>query len=351
MEPRAAVAEWNDGKLTVWTGCDGPFRAPGELAEAFKLDPGHVRVIVPDMGGGFGGKHSRRSGGRSGATGESRRTARLAAVDAAEEFTWAYFRPAAVIDCKAGIERGGTLVAWDFVNINGGGAASPRPTESRTPGTLPLLPTPRCDRAPIAVWRRRATTSRGSRSWMSWRRGGSGSPGLPPGSPRESPAAGCPRDCRPALQLGRAQKESHGRNRRGTGMRNGKELLRRSLRRGGGRPEAERNPESVKCARSSSADRSSNPANLLSQVQGCIIMGLGGALTEEIEFENGKIQNASFTKYQVPRFADVPKLDIHLLDNRDIPPPEAERRRSSLSHRPSEMRCSRRPDCACARCR
>ncbi len=62
-----------------------------------------------------------------------------------------------------------------------------------------------------------------------------------------------------------------------------------------------------------------NPANLLSQVQGCIVMGLGGALTEELEFEDGKILNARFARYRVPRFRDVPKIDVHLIDKPDTP--------------------------------
>jgi len=62
-----------------------------------------------------------------------------------------------------------------------------------------------------------------------------------------------------------------------------------------------------------------NPANLLSQVQGCIVMGLGGALSEEIQFENGKILNASFARYRVPRFKDVPQIDVHLINKTDIP--------------------------------
>ena len=63
-----------------------------------------------------------------------------------------------------------------------------------------------------------------------------------------------------------------------------------------------------------------NPANLLAQVQGAIIMGLGPALREEINFEKGEVLNASFRRYQVPRFADVPELDIHLLNNPDYEP-------------------------------
>jgi isoquinoline 1-oxidoreductase len=62
-----------------------------------------------------------------------------------------------------------------------------------------------------------------------------------------------------------------------------------------------------------------NPANLTSQVQGCIMMGLGGALSEEMQFENGKILNASFSSYLVPRFKDTPKIDVHLINKTDIP--------------------------------
>jgi isoquinoline 1-oxidoreductase len=61
-----------------------------------------------------------------------------------------------------------------------------------------------------------------------------------------------------------------------------------------------------------------NPENLLSQVQGAIIMGLGPALREEMRFENGEMLNASFRRYQVPRFEDVPELDIHLLNRTDL---------------------------------
>jgi hypothetical protein len=62
-----------------------------------------------------------------------------------------------------------------------------------------------------------------------------------------------------------------------------------------------------------------NPDNLLAQVQGAILMGIGPALREEILFRDGVIQNASFAEYRVPRFADVPTLDIHLLDRPDLP--------------------------------
>ena len=58
LEPRAAVAEWNNGKLTVWTGTQRPFGVRDELMQAFQLPADKVRVIQPDMGSGYGGKHT-----------------------------------------------------------------------------------------------------------------------------------------------------------------------------------------------------------------------------------------------------------------------------------------------------
>jgi len=63
-----------------------------------------------------------------------------------------------------------------------------------------------------------------------------------------------------------------------------------------------------------------NPDNLASQVAGAIIMGLGPALREEMRFENGAILNPTFRKYLVPRFQDVPQLDIHFLNRPDLDP-------------------------------
>jgi isoquinoline 1-oxidoreductase len=62
-----------------------------------------------------------------------------------------------------------------------------------------------------------------------------------------------------------------------------------------------------------------NPDNLQKQVEGAIIMGLGPAQAEEMIFEKGQMLNASFRKYSVPRFEDVPELDIVLLNREDLP--------------------------------
>ena len=46
-------------------------------------------------------------------------------------------------------------------------------------------------------------------------------------------------------------------------------------------------------------------------------MGLGGALFEAIRFENGKIKNPRFSRYPVPRFGDVPQIEVVLRDRKD----------------------------------
>jgi isoquinoline 1-oxidoreductase len=63
-----------------------------------------------------------------------------------------------------------------------------------------------------------------------------------------------------------------------------------------------------------------NPDHLKNQVEGALVQGLGGALFEAIEFEDGKIVNARFSKYRVPRFRDTPRIEVVLLDRKDLPP-------------------------------
>src|SRR6185369_5840236 len=127
LEPRAAVAEWADGKLTVWAGTQNPFGHRRELANAFHLTEDQVRVMVPDFGAGFGGKHTGE------ASVEAARLAQAAHHPVSlrwtreEEFTWAYFRPAGVIQIEAGLDAGGTVTSWHFININSGPSAIETP--------------------------------------------------------------------------------------------------------------------------------------------------------------------------------------------------------------------------------
>ncbi len=105
LEPRAAVASWENGKLTVWTGSQRPFGVRGDLGGVFGLADDAVRVIVPDTGAGYGGKHTAEAAIEAArlAKGASRPVKLVWSRE--EEMTWAYFRPAGVIEISSGAAR------------------------------------------------------------------------------------------------------------------------------------------------------------------------------------------------------------------------------------------------------
>ena len=122
LEPRAAVAKWDGDDLTVWTGTQRPFGVRAELATAFRISEDRIRVLMPDTGSAYGGKHTGE------AAIEAARLARAAkrpvklVWSREEEFSWAYFRPAGVIDVKSAMAADGTITAWEFHNYNSGSA-------------------------------------------------------------------------------------------------------------------------------------------------------------------------------------------------------------------------------------
>lgn len=319
MEPRAAVAEWADGKLTVWAGSQAPFRVHSDLARTFGLPFDRVRVIVPDTGGGFGGKHT------ADAAVEAARLARKARKPVSlrwtrqEEFTWAYFRPAALVEIKGGLDARGALVAWDYTTINPGSAAVDTPYEianvrSRSlPSDGPLREgSYRCLAATANNFAREAFMDELAHA-----------AGADPLAFRLAHLTN-PR-MRAVLQaaakrFGWAKRKASKRPATGAGLACGFE--KGSYVAACAEVTVDRSDGSVRVRRVSEAFECGavqNPANLRRQVTGCIIMGMGAALREEVRFADGKVLTDGFGSYPVPRFDDVPELDIHLLDRRDLP--------------------------------
>ncbi|UCC98480.1 MAG: xanthine dehydrogenase family protein molybdopterin-binding subunit [Phycisphaerales bacterium] len=319
MEPRAAIAEWNDGKLTVWSGVDGPQRVQGDLARAFDVPSDRVRVIVPDMGGGFGGKHTGEAA--EDAARLARAAGRPVAVHwtRAEEFTWAYFRPAAVIECKGGLEANGSLIAWDFTNINAGGSAIDTPYNIANTRILSAG-----SDSPLRQGSYRCLAATGNNfareSFMDELAAAAGA------DPLAFRLAHLENSrIRTVLETVAKHFNWAARKKKvtaeiGVGLACGTEknsvvaaCVEVHVDRKRGQIKVNEVCEAFECG------PVQNPANLTSQVQGCIMMGLGPALREEMQFEDGKILNASFARYLVPRFEDVPKIDVHLVKKTDIP--------------------------------
>ena len=62
-----------------------------------------------------------------------------------------------------------------------------------------------------------------------------------------------------------------------------------------------------------------NPDGLQNQIMGAVVQAIGGALFEAIQFRDGRILNPHFGQYRVPRFSDTPKIDVVLIDRKDLP--------------------------------
>jgi len=316
LEPRAAVAEWTDGKLTVWTGTQNPFGYRSDLMGTFHLSEDRVRVVVPDFGGGFGGKHTAE------AAVEAARLAQAAGKPVSlrwtreEEFTWAYFRPAALIETEASLDEKGALTSWHFININSGGSGLDTPYRSGNARCQFLRSDTPLRQGSYRVLA--ATANNFAReSFMDELAAAAGADPLDFRLAHlENPRL------RAVLETATARfnwKERAARKtpQTGVGLACGTEkgsYVAACVEIGidQGKISVRHVCEVFECG------AILNPDNLLSQVQGAIIMGLGPALREEMRFENGEMLNASFRKYQVPRFDDVPELDIHLINRPDL---------------------------------
>jgi len=113
MEPHAAVAAWEDGRLTVWTGTQTPFNLRADLAVAFGLEEARIRVVAPPMGGSFGAKtFVRHEAVLAALARKAGRPVKLV-LDRAEEFLTLNRHPS-VIRVRVGARRDGTLVAKEL---------------------------------------------------------------------------------------------------------------------------------------------------------------------------------------------------------------------------------------------
>src|SRR5437879_4481252 len=111
-EPRAAVAQWDSsGTVTVWSNTQLPFEVQNTLAEILQTPPSKIRVVVPGIGGGFGGKL--RVGVEHVAAFLAKKTGRAVKVitTSEEELTAAYPRQGAVVELKTGVTNDGRIVA------------------------------------------------------------------------------------------------------------------------------------------------------------------------------------------------------------------------------------------------
>lgn len=317
LEPRAAVAEWHDGRLTVWTGTQRPFGVRSELAQTFAIAETDVRVIVPDTGSAYGGKH----------TGEAAiEAARLAKGSGQpvklvwtreEEFTWAYLRPAGLIDIVSAVQQDGTLTAWETHIYNAGAAGM------RTPYNIPhqrLVFHPA--QSPLRQGSYRALAATANTFARETQMDELAALlGIDPLAFRLHNLT----DQRLRAVLIAAAQQFGWDNRQpptgyGCGIAGGTEkgsyiaaCAEVCVDPASGAVQVTRVVQAFECG------AIINPDGLRNQVEGALIQGLGGALFEAVDFADGRILSDRFSRYRVPRFADIPAIETVLLDRKDLP--------------------------------
>ncbi|MFB3880861.1 MAG: molybdopterin cofactor-binding domain-containing protein [Armatimonadota bacterium] len=320
IEPHTAVAQFENGKMTVWASTQSPFGAKSEIVEELKLPAEKVRVITPFVGGGFGGK------GRNLQVVEAARLAKLTgkpvqvAWSRAEEFFDDSFRPAAIVKIKSGLDRDGRIAFWDYHVYYAG-----------TRGAELFY-----DVADFATVRHGSGWDERPHPFATgaWRAPGNNTNTFARESQIEIMAAKAGAD--PVeFRLKHLKDEKM----RGVLIAAAKQFGWRSAKLGPGRgcglalgidsgtyvatiaeAEVDEKTGAVQVTRVVAAQNMGlviNPEGARIQMEGCITMGLGYALTEEVHFRGGDVVDRSFASYQLPRFSWLPKIETVFVENKN----------------------------------
>jgi nicotinate dehydrogenase subunit B len=322
IETHTAVAKMDGEKMTVYISTQTPFMNQNEVARAAGINSKNVRIITPYVGGGFGGKS---------AIPQAIEAARLAkiigkpvqvAFNRAEEFFYDAFRPAAVVKIRSGVDSAGKICLWDYHVYFAGDRASEQYYD--VPNNL--------------------ITTYGS--WMgmgpsihpfatgAWRAPGANINVFARESQIDIMAAKLKVD---PLEF-RLKNTSDARMRRvleAAAQRFGYKGAVSPSGRGIGiacgidaetyvaeiaevKLEKSNNVTVKRIICAQDMGVAINPLGATMQMEGCIMMGLGYTLTEDIRFKGGQLFTTNFDDYAMPRFSQLPEIDAFLIKNDEL---------------------------------
>jgi nicotinate dehydrogenase subunit B len=326
IETHTATAHIKGGRATVWASTQSPFSAQQEVAQALGFPAEKVRVITPFVGGGFGGKTRNQQAVEAALLAKLTGRPVHLSWSREEEFFLDTFRPAAVVEVSSGIQNTGRIVFWDYNVYFAGDRGASQFYEIPNHRTYSTGFSYRGDS------RRFHPFHTGP-----WRAPGANTNAFAMESQIDIMAASAGvdplefrlnhlKDTRMIRVLKAAaekfgwapSKAPSGRGRgvacamdAGTYVAHMAEV---EVDRVKGRVQVTR----VVCAQDMGLVI--NPEGATQQIEGCITMGLGYALTEEIHFQDGKIFDLNFDTYEIPRFSWLPRIDTVLIDNKNFPP-------------------------------
>jgi isoquinoline 1-oxidoreductase len=321
MEPSAAVASWDDGKLTVWSGDRSPFGVRDQLARDLDMREDQVRVIAPEIGGSFGTKGTVSVAYEAALLSKAAGRPVRVVHSRAEEFMWGTVRPATLIEIRSGFQADGKIVAWECTAYHTGDLAIRGQRGADTPYNTPTVRIAVADcKSPLKSGSYRSLGCAGNHfarevhideiaaslhmdpvefrlmnlthprlrrvlsqtadrfDWDSRRTESSSGIGVAIGYDAGSYVAEC-------VEL----------------------VVQRKVVR------VQRVVAGIDCG------MVVNPEGVRNQVEGSIIMGMGTALREEVEFDAGRLLNPVFSRYRVPRINDAPQIEVVLAGDPTTP--------------------------------
>lgn len=324
IEPHAAVARFEGEKIRIWGSTQNPFTAKEQVADTLGIPSEKVRLSPPFLGGGFGGKTMNRQITEAARLTKITKKPVMVAYTREEEFFYDSFRPAAVVKIKSGVDKEGIINLWDYkVYFAGERGADPfynfQNSNVQSVGS--------------------AWGSNGVHPFATgaWRAPGNNTNTFARESQIDIMASNAGidpvefrlRNLTDKKMIGvlKAAENKFGwksiklPSGRGLGVALGIDagtyvamIAQINLNKKSGEVKVER----VICVQDMGLVI--NPEGAKIQMEGCITMGLGYTLAEDIQFNNGEIFNKNFDTYDIPRFSWLPKIETMILEKVNEPP-------------------------------
>ena len=325
IEPHTAVAEMIDGRMTVWAGTQSPFGARTRIAETLGVDEKDVRVITPFLGGGFGGKSPVGQGVEAARLAKLTGKPVMVAWTRGEEFFYDTFDPAAVVKVRSALGDDGKIVMWDY-NVYAAGDRAAEvlydPPNARVVSTMPRG-SEGAKMHPFAIG--------------SWRAPGAGTNVFARESQIDIMAAAAGMDpvafrlkntsdprARSVIEAAAKAlgwKAAPGPSGKGRGIAVGIDsgtYAAIATEIGVDRTTGAITVNRVVAAQD--MGQVINPEGAKMQMEGCVAMGLGYVLSEELRFNGGEILDMDLGSYEIPRFSWMPKIETVIVPNDELSP-------------------------------
>ncbi|HQR46008.1 MAG TPA: molybdopterin-dependent oxidoreductase [Thermoanaerobaculia bacterium] len=325
METHTSLARFADGTMTVWAATQTPFGTQQAVSQALGLPKESVRVITPFVGGGFGGKSAGPQSVEAAKLAKATGKPVQVSWSRAEEFFLDTFRPAAVVKIRSGLDGDGRICLWDY----GVWAAGSRGAEqfydvpnnllrsygrwgSDTPKMHLFATGPwRAPGANINVFARESQIDRMAAAAKA--------------DPLEFRLRNTSdKRMRSVLEAAASRfgwKKAAGPSGRGVGIGCGIDAGTYVALIAEVKVDAASGKVTVsRVVAAQDMGVVINPDGATMQMEGCIMMGLGYTLSEEVRFSGGKIHTRNFDTYEIPRFSGMPVLETVLVKNDELSP-------------------------------